>query len=59
MTKIVIELDDAEFKSLANLLDGAVRAGGLRAAKEALPITAIMEAAYVVAHPELAGSDPI
>lgn len=58
MTKIVIELDDAEFKSLATLLDGAVRAGGLRAAKEALPITVKMEAAYIVAHPEAAESDP-
>ena len=43
---ITITLSEAEFQSLANLLDVAVRAGGLRTAKEALIITARMEAAY-------------
>lgn len=50
--KILIELDEAEFRALAGLLDTAVRAGGLRAAKDALSITARMEAAYAAAHPE-------
>jgi len=54
--KIAILLDEAEFRALAGLLDAAVRAGGLRAAKEALAITAKMEAAYEAAHPETAGS---
>lgn len=50
--KIAVMLDETEFRSLANLLDAAVRAGGLRAAKEALAITAKMEEAYTKAHPE-------
>lgn len=49
---IKIELDEGEFRALAGLLDAAVRAGGLRAAREALAITAKMEAAYAIAHPE-------
>jgi hypothetical protein len=44
--EITITLTEAEFQSLANLLDVAVRAGGLRTAKEALQLTARMEAAY-------------
>lgn len=55
--KIAIELDEAEFRALAGLLDAAVRAGGLRAAREALAITAKMEAAYEAAHPEGAPSE--
>lgn len=50
--KIAIILDEAEFRALAGLLDTAVRAGGLRAARDALAITAKMEAAYEIAHPE-------
>jgi hypothetical protein len=53
--EINITLSDAEFRTLAGLLDAAVRAGGLRAAKDALAITAKMEAAYEKAHPD---SDP-
>ncbi|MCW3849359.1 hypothetical protein OF829_19135 [Sphingomonas sp. LB-2] len=52
--KITVVLDEAEFRALAGLLDAAVRAGGLRAAKDALSITAKMEAAYNEAHPEAA-----
>ena len=52
--EITVKLDDAEFRALAGLLDAAVRAGGLRAAKDALAITAKMEAAYTEAHPEAA-----
>lgn len=55
--KIAVLLDEAEFRALAGLLDAAVRAGGLRAAKDALAITAKMEAAYAVAHPETVSSD--
>lgn len=55
--KIVIALDEVEFRALAALLDTAVRAGGLRAAKDALVITARMEAAYGAAHPETAPVD--
>ena len=47
--EITLTLSEAEFQSLANLLDVAVRAGGLRTAKEALQLTARMEAAYVSA----------
>ena len=49
-----MKLDEAEFRALAGLLDAAVRAGGLRAAKDALAITAKMEAAYTLAHPDAA-----
>lgn len=52
--EINVKLDEAEFRALAQLLDAAVRAGGLRAAKDALAITAKMEAAYTIAHPESA-----
>jgi len=52
--KIALLLDEAEFRTLAGLLDAAVRAGGLRTAKDALTITAKMEAAYEKAHPEAA-----
>ncbi|MEN3747604.1 hypothetical protein TPR58_10525 [Sphingomonas sp. HF-S3] len=52
--KIVLELDDTEFRTLLALLDVAVRANGLRAAKDAMPLTAKMEAAYLVAHPDAA-----
>jgi hypothetical protein len=55
--KITLTLDETEFRTLAGLLDTAVRAGGLRAAKDALTITAKMEAAYEAAHPEMAGGD--
>lgn len=55
--KIAILLDEAEFRALAGLLDTAVRAGGLRAAKDALAITARMEAAYEAAHPEAVPSE--
>jgi hypothetical protein len=47
-------LSEAEFRALAGLLDAAVRAGGLRAARDALAITTKMEAAYQAAHPEMA-----
>lgn len=47
--EITITLSEAEFQSLANLLDVAVRAGGLRTAKEALIITGRMEAAWETA----------
>ena len=50
--QIAVMLDETEFRALAGLLDAAVRAGGLRAAKDALAITAKMEAAYSDAHPE-------
>lgn len=50
--EIAVKLDEAEFRALAGLLDAAVRAGGLRAAKDALAITAKMESAYTLAHPE-------
>jgi hypothetical protein len=52
--EITVKLDEAEFRALAGLLDAAVRAGGLRAAKDALAITAKMEAAYTLAHPDAA-----
>lgn len=52
--KIMLELDDTEFRTLLALLDIAVRANGLRAAKDAMPLTAKMEAAYLAAHPEAA-----
>ena len=55
--KITLSLDEAEFRALAGLLDAAVRAGGLRAARDALAITAKMEAAYTEAHPEGSGSE--
>ncbi|MES2441457.1 MAG: hypothetical protein V4574_01390 [Pseudomonadota bacterium] len=55
--KIAVLLDEAEFRALAGLLDAAVRAGGLRAAKDALAITAKMEAAYEAAHPEGVAED--
>ena len=51
-SEIAVMLDENEFRALAGLLDAAVRAGGLRAAKDALAITAKMEAAYTEAHPE-------
>lgn len=54
--KIAVMLDEAEFRALAGLLDAAVRAGGLRAAKDALPITERMEEAYTLAHPEMAAA---
>jgi hypothetical protein len=57
MDTIHLTLDDAEFRMLAGLLDTAVRAGGLRAAKDALLITAKMEAAYEAAHPEMTNPD--
>jgi hypothetical protein len=50
--RITVQFDEAEFRALAGLLDMAVRAGGLRAAKDALAITAKLEAAYEAAHPE-------
>lgn len=50
--EIAVKLDESEFRALASLLDAAVRAGGLRAAKDALAITTKMEAAYTEAHPE-------
>ena len=50
--EIAVKLDESEFRALAGLLDAAVRAGGLRAAKDALAITTKMEAAYTEAHPE-------
>jgi len=49
--EIAVILDEAEFRALAGLLDAAVRAGGLRAAKDALAVTAKMEAAYALAFP--------
>lgn len=52
MNPIQLTLDEAEFRALATLLDAAVRAGGLRAAKDALAITAKLEAAYEAAHPD-------
>lgn len=55
---IAVLLDESEFRALAGLLDTAVRAGGLRAAKEALAITTKMEAAYSVAHPEGIPAEP-
>jgi hypothetical protein len=55
--EIAVKLDEAEFRALAGLLDAAVRAGGLRAAKDALAITAKMEEAYTLAHPE--GADTL
>jgi len=55
--EIPVLLDEAEFRALAGLLDAAVRAGGLRAAKDALAITAKMEAAYDQAHPENKASE--
>ena len=50
--EIAVKLDESEFRALAGLLDAAVRAGGRRAAKDALAITTKMEAAYTEAHPE-------
>jgi len=50
--EIAVKLDEAEFRALAALLDAAVRAGGLRAAKDALAVTAKMEAAYTLAYPD-------
>jgi len=55
--EIAVMLDEGEFHALAALLDAAVRAGGLRAAKDALAITAKMEAAYTLVHPELASAN--
>jgi hypothetical protein len=52
--QIAVILDESEFRMLANLIDAAVRAGGLRAAKDALTITAKMEVAYLKVHPEKA-----
>lgn len=54
--KIAVMLDETEFRALAGLLDAAVRAGGLRAAKDALAITAKMEEAYTKVHPEAAAA---
>lgn len=56
--EIAITLSEAEFQSLANLLDVAVRAGGLRTAKEALVITGRMEAAWEAARGTPLGANP-